>query len=109
EAYPDALNMILLKGDVVVGRHLVERHENTFRSIDLVVLPAHQNQGIGTLAIQQLQEKAALEDKTIHLSASKTNPALGLYQRLGFFPLYEDDVSVELEWLPPARMTKACL
>ncbi len=97
--FPNALDMILLTADgTPVGRHLIERRTASYRGLDLAVLPAFQNRGIGTWTLRQVQQLAALEGVPFHLRVLRTNPALRLYERLAFLRTSSDDVSYEMEW-----------
>lgn len=57
----------------------------------LFVAPAHQGRGIGTTIVQRLIEGAACDRRAVTLGVVKTNPALRLYQRLGFRITHDDD------------------
>jgi ribosomal protein S18 acetylase RimI-like enzyme len=52
---------------------------------------ASQNRGIGTGIINRLIDKAKQDGRPVTLGVVKTNPALGLYERLGFRVTREDD------------------
>jgi ribosomal protein S18 acetylase RimI-like enzyme len=56
----------------------------------LFVAPAHQGHGVGTIIVRRLIEEAACERRAVTLGVVKTNPALRLYQRLGFRTTHED-------------------
>jgi ribosomal protein S18 acetylase RimI-like enzyme len=56
----------------------------------LFVADAFQRQGIGTEVVNRLIEEAAQAGQAVTLGVVKTNPALRLYQRLGFRTTYED-------------------
>ncbi len=99
--FPAAVNMILcLKDGTAVGRHLVERQADCYRTIDIAVLPEYRNRGVATWALRQIQQAAALESTPCRLSVLKTNPALGLYERLGYIRVSADELSYEMEWQP---------
>ena len=49
-----------------------------------------QRQGIGTQVMHRLIDEAARADRAMTLGVVKTNPALRLYQRLGFAISHED-------------------
>ena len=49
---------------------------------NICILPEYQNQGIGTVILQDIMAKHA--DKEIHLQYFKQNPVGRLYERLGF-------------------------
>jgi GNAT superfamily N-acetyltransferase len=50
-----------------------------------------QRRGIGTQAMHRLIDEAAHAGRAVTLGVVKTNPALRLYQRLGFCITHEDD------------------
>ncbi|MBW4673488.1 MAG: GNAT family N-acetyltransferase [Desmonostoc geniculatum HA4340-LM1] len=50
----------------------------------IAVLPEHRNQGIGTQLLKHLLAAAKTSYPSVSLSTRATNPALGLYERLGF-------------------------
>jgi ribosomal protein S18 acetylase RimI-like enzyme len=108
QTYPAAVDMILcLENGTPVGRHLVERQTNCYRCVDLAILPDHQNHGIGTWAVRQIQQLSALESVSFRLCVARTNPALRLYERLGFIRVSGDELSYEMEWQPPRSVASA--
>jgi GNAT superfamily N-acetyltransferase len=50
-----------------------------------------QGQGIGTEVMNRLIGEATLLNQAVRLAVVKTNPALRLYERLGFHITHEDD------------------
>jgi ribosomal protein S18 acetylase RimI-like enzyme len=50
-----------------------------------------RGQGIGTELVQGLIEEAASAGRAVTLGVVKTNPALRLYERLGFRTTHDDD------------------
>src|SRR5262249_15123218 len=75
--------VILLDGRAV-GRLYVARWEDEIRIIDIALLPEYRNAGIGSRLLKDLLDEAALAGKPIRIHVEKFNPALRLYQRLGF-------------------------
>jgi GNAT superfamily N-acetyltransferase len=57
----------------------------------LFVAPAQQGRGIGTMIVRRLIEEAAGDRRAVTLGMVKTNPAMRLYQRLGFRTTHEDE------------------
>jgi ribosomal protein S18 acetylase RimI-like enzyme len=57
----------------------------------LFVESAWRNRGIGTNVVEGLIKDAAAAGRAITLGVVKTNPALRLYQRLGFRTTHEDE------------------
>jgi len=101
--YPDAEDLILClneEGEVErrVGRHLVIRQEDAILGIDLAILPAYQNQGLGRLVLQGVQHQCAQEGLKFRLQVLHTNPARRLYDRLGFKMVSQDLLYAQMEW-----------
>jgi ribosomal protein S18 acetylase RimI-like enzyme len=65
--------------------------DNALFLAQLFVEPSLQRQGIGTAVMKQLLAEAARADQDVILGVVKTNPALRLYQRLGFRVMHEDE------------------
>jgi ribosomal protein S18 acetylase RimI-like enzyme len=88
---PDEMQVIQLDGRDVGVIHLQERTEEIFM-VSLEILPAFQNQGIGTQVIRQVMQKARQDRKPVALRVLKVNlDARALYQRLGFGVTGEND------------------
>lgn len=50
-----------------------------------------RNRGIGTVVMHRLMDEAAHAGRAVTLGVVKTNPALRLYERLGFTTTHEDE------------------
>lgn len=99
--FPAAVDMILcLEDGTAVGRHLVERQAKCYRTIDLAVLPEYRKRGVGTWALRRIHQVAALERVACRLSVLKSNPALRLYEELGYLRVSADELTYEMEWQP---------
>lgn len=96
--FPKADFQIILSNDQSVGRMVVNRATKEIRLVDIALLPAYRNAGIGTLLIQRLLSEAAASGKPLRLSVIKGQRASRLYQRLGFKKTGESDLRDELEW-----------
>jgi ribosomal protein S18 acetylase RimI-like enzyme len=59
--------------------------------VQLFVAAALRRRGIGAEVVQALIEEAARAGRAMTLGVVKTNPALRLYQRLGFRTTHEDE------------------
>ena len=51
----------------------------------------HQNKGIGAAVMQKVFEEPFCQGKTIKLDVLRKNPAIRLYERLGFVFISDDD------------------
>lgn len=96
--YPDAQYSIIEVRGVPAGRLYVDRCKNEIRIIDIALLPEHRRAGIGTKLLRELQHEAHTAGKTLTIHVEKFNPALRLYQRLGFRQIEDKGVYLFLEW-----------
>jgi GNAT superfamily N-acetyltransferase len=97
--FPKADHQIIMLDDRVIGRVLVERIEAEHRGVDIALLPEYRSGGIGTMLIQALLDEAASAGKPFRISVVRTNPALHLYNRLGFKITDESLTHVLMEWI----------
>ncbi len=84
ESYPQAEASIILCDELPVGRLLVNESEREITLVDIALMPEHRNLGIGATLIRQLLNRAGSARKPVRLQVLKSNPALRLYERLGF-------------------------
>lgn len=101
--YPGAGRWVILHGGQPAGRLYVDRWEREIRIMDLALLPDHRGQGLGTHLLRELIEEAAAAGKVLSIHVERQNPALRLYQRLGFEPAEDKGIYLLLECPPPAR------
>jgi ribosomal protein S18 acetylase RimI-like enzyme len=83
---------------VPAGRLYVDRGKKETLIIDIALLPEHRRAGIGTKLLRELQHEARMAGKALTIHVEKFNPALRLYQRLGFQQLEDKGVYLFLEW-----------
>ncbi len=96
--YPTAEFSIIERGGVAVGRLYVDRWAQEIRIMDIALLPEHRGAGIGTKLLQELQEEARAAGKALTIHVEKFNPALRLYERLGFKVREDKGVYLLMEW-----------
>lgn len=99
--YPAASYHTILDDGVAVGRLIAQRTDEEIFLLDLALLPAYRNAGIGAHLIESLQSEACATGKPLRLHVSSTNRALSFYNRLGFRPIAESGLHWEMEWRPP--------
>jgi len=99
--YPDAQYVIFERDDEPVGYQATLDTE-TLHLLDIALVPEWQNQGLGTLRMRALQQQATESGKPLTLTVEKFNPALRLYQRLGFVVYDDSDVYQRMRWTPSA-------
>lgn len=64
--------------------------------LSVAVFPEYRGQGLGTQMIVQVLEAAQAKYAAVSLSVSRDNPALRLYERLGFEPVSGDGDSITM-------------
>jgi ribosomal protein S18 acetylase RimI-like enzyme len=97
-AFPDAANVIVVRGDEKVGRALINCAPGSLRIVVLELAPNAQRQGIGTAIIRALQHHAEATDVQLRLAVAQGCPAIALYRRLGFQTVSETGIRFEMEW-----------
>lgn len=89
-AYWDAeFNVVQLDGQDV-GRLYLHRGIKDLRIVDVGVLPAFRNQGVGTQLLKGVLAEGDATDKTVSIHVEVFNPAQHLYRRLGFRDVHQD-------------------
>ena len=78
-----SFDVIVVDGQPV-GRLYVARWSDEIRIVDIALLSDYCNRGIGTTLLRGLQSEAAAAGKPLRIHVERFNPALRLYERLGF-------------------------
>jgi ribosomal protein S18 acetylase RimI-like enzyme len=105
--YPDARHLVVKDGDAPIGRAIVAETDEAIQLVDLALLKPYRGKGIGSILIRRLQKEAALVGKPMRLQVAMDNPAMRLYQRLGFRPMREQFHYLTMEWNPKAEKSVA--
>jgi|SRR5580658_4231710 ribosomal protein S18 acetylase RimI-like enzyme len=96
-AYPQATHHIVCSGSVPIGRRLVAAAPEEVRLVDIALLSAYRNCGIGTRLIQQLVDESAAGGVALSLQVLRGNPAQRLYERLGFIETGADAMYITMQ------------
>jgi len=97
-AYAGAEHKLILRDEQPVGRIIVLRASQQLRLVDIALLPEHRNCGIGTVLMNELLAESRQSGTPIELQVLKGNPALHLYERLGFTRTGEDEMYYRMHW-----------
>ena len=100
EHYGDAQFDIVMVDGVPVGRLYVHRRATEIRLVDISLLPEYRNGGIGTTLLRELFNESAESGKPVTIHVEKYNPAMRLYERLGFVPIADRGVYLLLQRAP---------
>jgi ribosomal protein S18 acetylase RimI-like enzyme len=96
--YRTAQFSVIERDGVGVGRLYVDRWTREIRIMDIAIFPEYRGGGIGTQLLRELMEEAQTAGKTLSIHVEKFNPALRLYERLGFRPIEDKGVYLLMEW-----------
>lgn len=67
-----------------VGRLYVDRRQDDIRIVDIALLTEYRRQKIGSKIMKELMAEADEKNVTLSLHVEHNNPAMGLYENLGF-------------------------
>ncbi|WP_083570839.1 GNAT family N-acetyltransferase [Mariniphaga anaerophila] len=99
-AYKDAEFNLVLINNKPAGRLYVWRTESQIRIMDIALLPEHRGKGTGTKLLQALINESKETEKKLNIHVEYYNPALRLYQRLGFKKTDDTGVYYFMERMP---------
>lgn len=101
--YKGARFDIILIDDEPAGRLYVASWDKEIRIIDIALLPEFQKQGVGASILREILLQGRLEGRKVTIHVEMNNPALKLYERLGFEKIEEvNGIYFLMEWGPIA-------
>ena len=100
DTFKEARWDIILLDDWAIGRLYVDRRPEEIRLIDITLSPQVRKRGIGSVLLKDLINEATDQKKTITIHVEHYNPAMRLYERLGFTKIEDQGVYDLMEWRP---------
>lgn len=100
EHYDGASRAIVLVDGQPCGRLYVYHGATEIRIMDIALLPEHRGSGVGSSLLRDLLADADAHGKCVTIHVERLNPALRLYQRLGFSVAQDLGVNLLLERRP---------
>ena len=101
EQYAGASFDVVMVDGEPAGRLYVARGPKEIRIVDIALLPQYRNQGIGIGLLRDILAEGAARRHPVTIHVERFNPALRLYDRLGFAPMADRGVYLLLEWRTP--------
>ncbi|MBF0621634.1 MAG: GNAT family N-acetyltransferase [Magnetococcales bacterium] len=101
--YPKAEHHIIECNSLPIGRLYVETQKHEIRIIDIALVPEYQQQGIGGRLIQRALKRGENLGLPVSIHVENNNPAMTLYQRLGFKKIDEVGIYHLMRWHPDDR------
>ena len=98
--YTRATYEIVLVDGEPAGRLYLHRGDTEIRIVDIALLPEHRGNGVGTSLLSDLLAEADTADKRVTIHVERYNPALRLYERLGFSVAEDKGAYLFLERTP---------
>ena len=95
-----SFDVVLVDGERA-GRLYLNRGDSEIRIVDIALLPEHRGNGVGSALLRDLLAEADAAGKRVTIHVERLNPALRLYERLGFSVAEDKGVYLFLE-RPPA-------
>jgi ribosomal protein S18 acetylase RimI-like enzyme len=99
--YPTCERNIVLRDGVPVGRLWIDEWRDQIRLVDISLLPECRGTGIGTMLLHDVLTRGAAVGKPVTIHVEAFNPALHLYQRLGFEKVDTNGIYFLMRWTPP--------
>lgn len=100
EHFPKAQFSLVLVGGRRAGRLYIDRRPKEIRLVDIALLPAFRNRGLGKRLMDDLLDEGRRTSLPVRIHVEKFNPAMRLYRRLGFTHIEDQGVYFLMEWQP---------
>ena len=98
QMYAAAEYSIILWQGQQVGRLYLDYRSDEIRIIDIALLPEFRRQGLGTRLLSDIQSQAQQAGLAVRIHVERFNPALALYQHLGFRQIEDRGAYYFMEW-----------
>lgn len=100
--YPTCERNIIEKDGQPIGRLWIDEWKDQIRLVDIALVAECRGSGIGTKLVRGVLERGAAAGKPVTIHVEGFNPALHLYQRLGFEHVDTNGVYYLMKWTSPA-------
>jgi len=98
---------LILCDDEPIGRLYVDRRDDEIRVIDIALLPEFRGRGTGGRLMRRLMDEASEKCLPLRIHVEQFNPALRLYERLGFHKVHDEGVYFLMEYAPtPSKSSR---
>ena len=105
--FPNADDKLIWSGGRQVGRLLVDRAGSAMQLVDIALSAIFRGHGLGTRLIEELISEARSKGVPLRLHVRGGNPAMRLYERLGFVATGGDGLNIAMEILPHGYSAQA--
>jgi ribosomal protein S18 acetylase RimI-like enzyme len=84
EHYAGATFDVIERDGQPIGRLYVARWPDEIRIVDIALLPEHRRRGIGSALVKEVLAEGDAAGKPVSIHVEQFNPAMRMYERLGF-------------------------
>lgn len=99
-SYKNATFEIIVYHGIPAGRLYIDRRKDDIRIIDIALLRKYRKLGIGSTIMNSLISEADEKHQKLSLHVEHNNPAMGLYEKLGFIKVDTTGVYFFMERKP---------
>ena len=101
--FPHADFCVIQSADRLVGRLYVNRADDEILVIDLALLPNDRRTGIGRKLLEAIFAEGEKTGKPVRAQVEWWNPAIDIFQKIGFRITGHDGSHYQIEWTPRPR------
>ena len=98
--YSGASFDLVLVGGRPAGRLYVDEWRDEIRIVDIALLPEYRGAGLGARLVRDVLARGDAAGKPVSIHVERENPALRLYERLGFRQMEDKGVYLLMSRLP---------
>jgi ribosomal protein S18 acetylase RimI-like enzyme len=98
--YNESSTRVIVFGSEDAGWISITSNNDGIEIEQIYLLPRLQNRGIGSRIISDIISEARASGRRVTLSTAKINPAIRLYERLGFRQTGETEFKIQMEVAP---------
>ena len=99
--YPTCERNIVENNRQPIGRLWLDEWRDQIRLVDIALLPEWRGSGVGSMLLRDVLGRGERIGKPVTIHVEAFNPALRLYQRLGFEQVDTNGVYLLMRWTPP--------
>lgn len=103
--YPSCERNIIEVDGKPAGRLWIDEWKDQIRLVDIALMPEYRASGLGTRLVRDVLARGAAAGKPVTIHVEGYNPALHLYERLGFEKVDTNGVYFLMKWIPPVPAT----
>ena len=96
--FPAAEELLILFDGQPAGRLYLHRRAQELRLLDFSLLPEQHTSAAAPRLLRELLDEAAAHGQAVSLHLDPGDPLRGLFEQLGFVPVWSNEMHVLFEW-----------